>query len=70
MNEMDAIWRSEMKDPKPVQKTIGTARLSGEVQAKLAQQLRAMYADIIEEGLPERFAKLLAARKLEQEDKS
>jgi hypothetical protein len=62
------VWRSEMKDPKPVQKISGAAKLSGEVQAKLAQQLRAMYADIIEEGLPERFAKLLAARKVEKEN--
>lgn len=59
-----------MQDPKPVQKKIGVARLSGEVQAKLAQQLRAMYADIVEEGLPERFAKLLASRHLDQKDKA
>jgi hypothetical protein len=59
-----------MKDPKPVQKTSEAARLSSEVQRKLAQQLRAMYAEIIEEGLPERFAKFLEARQLEQKDKN
>ena len=64
------MQRSEMKDQKFAQMTNATARLSSELQAKLAQQLRAMYADIIEEGLPERFAKLLAARQPEQKDKA
>jgi hypothetical protein len=58
----------EMKDPNVMQQARGVARLSSDTQARLAQQLRAMYADIIEEGLPERFARLLATRDLEQKD--
>lgn len=35
------------------------ARLSREVQQKIGSQLRAMYDDVVSEGVPDRFAKLL-----------
>jgi hypothetical protein len=36
-----------------------TARLGQDVQAKIGQQLRAMYADVVDQGVPERFVELL-----------
>lgn len=34
--------------------------LSREIQAKIGQQLRAMYDEIVQEGVPDRFAQLLS----------
>jgi hypothetical protein len=36
-----------------------TAKLSRDVQAKLGQQLRAVYDDVVSQGVPDRFADLL-----------
>ena len=35
------------------------AKLGREVQARLGQQLRAMYDDVVNQGVPDRFADLL-----------
>lgn len=35
------------------------AKLSREVQARLGQQLRSMYDDVVNQGVPERFTELL-----------
>ena len=35
------------------------ARLSKEIQARIGQQLRSMYDDVVKEGVPNRFASLL-----------
>jgi predicted NAD-dependent protein-ADP-ribosyltransferase YbiA (DUF1768 family) len=35
------------------------AKLGREVQARLGQQLRAMYDDVVSQGVPDRFAELL-----------
>jgi len=35
------------------------AKLSREVQARLGQQLRAMYDDVVSQGVPDRFADLI-----------
>jgi len=35
------------------------AKLSREVQARLGQQLRAMYDDVVNQGVPDRFAELI-----------
>lgn len=37
----------------------GRARLSTDVQRKIGQQLRAMYDDVVNQGVPGRFAELL-----------
>lgn len=37
----------------------GTAKLSREVQARLGQQLRAMYDEVVSQGVPDRFTELL-----------
>ena len=35
------------------------AKLGRDVQARLGQQLRAMYDDVVNQGIPDRFAELL-----------
>ena len=35
------------------------AKLSRDVQARLGQQLRAMYDDVVSQGVPDRFTELL-----------
>ena len=35
------------------------AKLGREVQARLGQQLRAMYDEVVSQGVPDRFAELL-----------
>ena len=42
------------------------ARLGRDVQAKIGQQLRAMYDDVVNQGVPDRFAELL--NRLDQKD--
>jgi hypothetical protein len=37
----------------------GSAGLNREIQHKIGQQLRAMYDDVVQEGVPDRFANLL-----------
>jgi hypothetical protein len=44
--------RSKKGPPKP-------AKLSREVQARLGQQLRAMYDEVLNEGVPDRFNDLV-----------
>ncbi len=36
-----------------------TAKLGRDIQAKLGQQLRAMYDDVVSQGVPDRFSDLL-----------
>jgi hypothetical protein len=47
-----ASTRSKKPSAKP-------AKLSREVQARLGQQLRALYDDVVSQGVPDRFANLL-----------
>ena len=42
-------------------------RLSRDIQRKIGQQLRAMYTDVVNEGVPDRFADLL--RRLDDKSK-
>ena len=44
--------RTRRADAKP-------AKLGREVQARLGQQLRAMYDDVLSQGVPDRFAELI-----------
>jgi hypothetical protein len=39
-------------------------KLGSEIKAKIGQQLRAMYADVVNQGVPDRFAEIL--RKLDE----
>jgi hypothetical protein len=49
----------------------GRARLTTDVQRKLGQQLRAMYDDVVQQGVPDRFSQLLdQIEKAADKDKS
>ena len=37
----------------------GSARLTTDVQRKIGTQLRAMYDDVVKQGIPDRFTQLL-----------
>jgi hypothetical protein len=39
-------------------------KLGSEIKAKIGQQLRAMYGDVVNQGVPDRFAEIL--RKLDE----
>jgi Anti-sigma factor NepR len=56
-----------MKDVKSqVTKSIGPAKqggLNAEIQSRIGHQLRAMYDDVVRQGVPDRFADLI--RKLD-----
>jgi hypothetical protein len=41
-----------------------SARLGPDIKAKIGQQLRAMYIDVVTQGVPDRFAEIL--RKLDE----
>jgi len=47
-----AATRNKKANTKP-------AKLGREVQARLGQQLRAMYDDVVNQGVPDRFTDLL-----------
>jgi len=47
---------AETRNRKPGSKS---AKLSREVQARLGQQLRSMYDDVVNQGVPDRFAELI-----------
>ena len=47
---------AETRNRKPGSKA---AKLSREVQARLGQQLRSMYDDVVNQGVPDRFAELI-----------
>ncbi|MGH6742439.1 MAG: NepR family anti-sigma factor [Bradyrhizobium sp.] len=50
--ETEAANRNKRSNPK-------SAKLTRETQARLGQQLRAMYDDVLNQGVPDRFSDLL-----------
>jgi Anti-sigma factor NepR len=55
-----------MKDLKSQAKTVATGKqggLNAEIQSRIGHQLRAMYDDVVRQGVPDRFAELI--RKLD-----
>lgn len=44
----------------------GSRRLDKETQSKIGQQLRAMYDEVVRQGVPDRFSELL--KQLEERD--
>jgi hypothetical protein len=44
----------------------GSRKLDKETQAKIGQQLRAMYDEVVRQGVPDRFSELL--KQLEKRD--
>ena len=55
-----AATRSKKPNAKP-------AKLGRDVQARLGQQLRAMYDDVVNQGVPDRFSELI--NRLEGDEK-
>ena len=55
-----AATRSKKPNAKP-------AKLGRDVQARLGQQLRAMYDDVVNQGVPDRFSELI--NRLESDEK-
>ena len=51
-NPMDTTAQQKKTNAKP-------AKLGREVQARLGQQLRAMYDEVLNQGVPDRFAELI-----------
>jgi len=43
-------------------------RLGAEIQRKIGHQLRSMYTDVVNEGVPDRFAELI--KRLDSKDKN
>ena len=55
-----------MKDAKPQARTAAPGKqggLNAEIQSRIGHQLRAMYDDVVRQGVPDRFAELI--RKLD-----
>ncbi len=44
--------------------------LNREIQSKIGQQLRAIYDDVVQEGVPDRFAELLKQLDRSSDDRS
>lgn len=56
-----------MKDSKPSSRPPGkTGGLNTEIQSRIGHQLRAMYDDVVRQGVPDRFADLI--RQLDSQD--
>jgi len=48
-----------MPQTEKLEESLNKGRLSRDIQRKIGQQLRAMYTDVVNEGVPDRFAELL-----------
>lgn len=61
MNERKPVGQENPIDPAGVRKKTGgkPAKLGRDVQARLGQQLRAMYDDVVNQGVPDRFTEML-----------
>ncbi len=53
--------KSSVRDGKlkPEATPPNTAKLGRDIQAKIGEQLRAMYGDVVDQGVPDRFLDLL-----------
>ena len=58
MNEDDKPGRPEQMQTEVTQRK-PRGRLGRDVQNKIGQQLRAMYDDVLNQGVPDRFAELV-----------
>ena len=61
MNEHKPAGQQDAMESAATRKKSGSkpAKLGRDVQARLGQQLRAMYDDVVNQGVPDRFADLL-----------
>jgi hypothetical protein len=66
MNDQKSERRSSMEAT--AEPTKNPARLGRDIQSKIGQQLRAMYDDVLNQGVPDRFSDLLS--RLDKRDES
>ncbi len=61
MNERKPVGQQNPMEAAANRKRTGAkpARLGRDVQARLGQQLRAMYDEVVNQGVPDRFTELL-----------
>jgi hypothetical protein len=61
MNERKPVGQQNPIETATNRKKTGAkpAKLGRDVQARLGQQLRAMYDDVVNQGVPDRFTQLL-----------
>jgi hypothetical protein len=62
MNERKPVGQQkpmETAETRPKKDGARPGKLGRDVQARLGQQLRAMYDDVVNQGVPDRFADLL-----------
>ena len=64
MGKMEPV----MKDPKSKAPPARPGGLNAEIQSRIGHQLRAMYDDVVRQGVPDRFAELI--RKLDDPENS
>jgi hypothetical protein len=62
MNKRKALWSQSHMEVELTTKS--TAKLGPDIKAKIGQQLRAMYSDVVNQGVPDRFSEIL--RRLDQ----
>jgi hypothetical protein len=64
----DAKSTTRLRSPMDAGSTQGKteAKLGRDIQAKIGQQLRALYDDVVNQGVPDRFANLL--NRLDKQD--
>jgi len=61
MNERKPVGQQNSMESAAARKKLSAkpAKLGRDVQARLGQQLRAMYDDVVNQGVPDRFSELL-----------
>ena len=61
MNERKPVGQQNPIEAAAARKKLSAkpAKLGRDVQARLGQQLRAMYDDVVNQGVPDRFSELL-----------
>jgi hypothetical protein len=64
MSDEKPVRRGPMMPKPELDKVQNEASLGRDIQSKIGEQLRAMYDDVVSQGVPDRFADLL--RRLDQ----
>jgi hypothetical protein len=59
MNERKPVEQQKSVEAAATRTKSKPAKLGREVQARLGQQLRAMYDEVVNQGVPDRFTELL-----------
>lgn len=61
MDEPKSVGQQKPMEAAATRKKVNTkhAKLGRDVQARLGQQLRALYDDVVHQGVPDRFTELL-----------